>query len=53
MNQLYRLTFFGLDAERNSIGFRTNRVDQIDPISERDLIKGNFNNHGLEFKIPK
>ena len=45
------INFFGLDAERNSIGFRTNRVDQIDPISERDLIKGNFNNHGLELKF--
>ena len=31
------LSFFGLDAERNSIGFRTNRVDQIDPYTERDL----------------
>ena len=45
------INFFGLDAERNSIGFRSNRVDQIDPISERDLIKGNFNNHGLELKF--
>ena len=45
------LSFFGLDAERNSIGFRTNRVDQIDPFTERDLIKGNFNNHGIEIKF--
>ena len=45
------LSFFGLDAERNSIGFRTNRVDQIDPYTERDLIKGNFNNHGIEIKL--
>ena len=45
------LNFFGLDAERNSIGFRTNRVDQIDPFTERDLIKGNFNNHGIEIKF--
>lgn len=45
------LSFFGLDAERNSIGFRTNRVDQIDPYTERDLIKGNFNNHGIEIKF--
>jgi len=45
------LSFFGLDAERNTIGFRSNRVDQIDPFTERDLIKGNFNNHGIEIKF--
>lgn len=45
------LNFFGLDAQRNTIGFRTNRVDQVDSFSERDLIKGNFNNHGLEVKL--
>ena len=45
--------FFGLDAERNTVGFRTNRVDQVDPFTERDLIRGNFNNHGMELKILK
>ena len=44
------INFFGLDAERNSIGFRSNRVDQVDPFTERDLIKGEFNNHGVEVK---
>ena len=47
------MNFFGLDAQRNTIGFRTNRVDQVDSFSERDLIKGNFNNHGLELKLLK
>jgi len=45
------INFFGLDAERNSIGFRSNRVDQVDPFTERDLIKGKFNNHGVEVKF--
>ena len=45
------INFFGLDAERNSIGFRSNRVDQVDPFTERDLIKGEFNNHGVEVKF--
>jgi len=47
------INFFGLDAERNSIGFRSNRVDQVDPFTERDLIKGKFNNHGVEVKFLK
>jgi Fe(3+) dicitrate transport protein len=42
---------FGLDAQRNALGFRTNRVDQIDPGSERDLIKGKFDNYGAEARF--
>ena len=42
---------FGLNASRYSLGFRTNRVDQIDPLEERDLIKGDFNNFGFETRI--
>ncbi|MDG1264489.1 MAG: TonB-dependent receptor [Flavobacteriaceae bacterium] len=41
---------FGLDAERKAIGFRSNRVDQIDSNEERDLIKGDFNNYGIEIR---
>ena len=44
------VSLFGLNATRNSIGFRTNRVDQIDPLLERDLINGDFNNFGAEIK---
>lgn len=47
------LNFFGLEAKRNSLGFRTNRVDQIDPGEERDLIKGDFSNYGFEGRILK
>ncbi len=47
------LNFFGLEAKRNSLGFRTNRVDQIDPGEERDLIKGDFSNYGVEGRILK
>ena len=44
----FSFNFFGLDAQRNSLGFRTNRVDQIDYDEERDLIKGKFRNVGFE-----
>lgn len=44
------LNLFGLDAQRNAIGFRSNRVSQIDPKLERDLIKGGFNNYGIELR---
>ena len=39
---------FGLNAKRKALGFRSNRVSQIDPKEERDLIFGNFNNYGIE-----
>ncbi|GAK93112.1 iron(III) dicitrate transport protein FecA [Nonlabens ulvanivorans] len=42
---------FGLQAQRNALGFRTNRVDQIDPGTERDLIKGDFSNYGAEARL--
>ncbi|WP_104734263.1 TonB-dependent receptor domain-containing protein [Hanstruepera ponticola] len=44
----FSFNFFGLQASRYALGFRTNRVDQIDPLNERDLIKGNFKNFGFE-----
>lgn len=47
-NSNFSLSFFGLNAQRNAVGFRSNRVDQIDSNEERDLIKGDFNNFGLE-----
>lgn len=42
------LRVFGLYANRYSLGFRPNRVATIDDNSERDLIKGDFNNWGAE-----
>ena len=47
-NSNVSVNFFGLNAQRNAIGFRSNRVSQIDPYEERDLIKGDFNNFGIE-----
>ena len=44
----FSFNFFGLKASRDAIGFRTNRVDQIDSFQERDLIKGTFKNFGFE-----
>ncbi|PQJ17898.1 TonB-dependent receptor [Nonlabens xylanidelens] len=47
----FTFSAFGLDAQRNALGFRTNRVDQVDPGTERDLIKGEFNNFGAEARF--
>ncbi len=47
----FTFNIFGLNASRNSLGFRTNRVDQVDPETERDLIKGDFNNYGFEARL--
>ncbi len=48
----FSINFFGLDASRNALGFRTNRVDQPDQLdAPRDLIKGGFENFGVETRI--
>jgi Fe(3+) dicitrate transport protein len=49
----FSFNLFGLEATRDALGFRTNRVDQIDPDEERDLIKGKFSNIGLEIRYLK
>ncbi len=50
-NTSFTFNFFGLNASRNALGFRTNRVNQVDPGTERDLIKGDFNNFGFETRL--
>ncbi|WP_233130949.1 TonB-dependent receptor [Polaribacter tangerinus] len=47
----FSFNLFGLDASRDALGFRTNRVNQPDIGIERDLIKGTFNNYGLETRL--
>ena len=47
------LRVFGLAANRYSVGFRPNRVATIDDNSERDLIKGDFENWGSEVRYLK
>jgi Fe(3+) dicitrate transport protein len=61
----FSMILFGLDAERNSLGFRGNPINlNGNPVIEqdekdndgnyllpRDLIKGNFNNGGLEARF--
>lgn len=43
------LQFFGLDATRSALGFRTNRVSQPDdPEEPRELLVDEFSNWGLE-----
>ena len=50
-NTRFSLNLFGLDAQRRALGFRSNRVDQVDPMEERDLISGDFKNIGLESRF--
>ncbi|RNC80183.1 MAG: TonB-dependent receptor [Winogradskyella sp.] len=50
-NTNFTFNFFGLDAERNALGFRTNRQEIPDDFAERDLIKGEFNNFGFEARL--
>ena len=45
------LNLFALDADRSALGYRSNRVDQLDPMIERDLIQGYFNNWGAEYRF--
>ena len=45
------INIYTLKANRFALGFRSNRVYQIDNGSERDLIKGYFNNFGGEYRI--
>lgn len=46
------INVFGLDASRKAVGFRTNRVSQIDDLdAARDLLIGDFNNWGSEVRL--
>ena len=48
-NSNFSLQLFGLKAERNAVGFRTNRVSSTDVSGGvRDLILGDFVNWGIE-----
>ena len=49
-SNIFSLSLFGLHAVRNALGFRVNRVDQIDSFGPRDLIHGEFNNVGAEIR---
>jgi len=52
-NNQINIRMFGLSAYRFSVGFRPYRVATIDDNSERDLIKGYFNNWGVEGRYLK
>lgn len=46
------VNIFALDASRKSVGFRENRVSQVDDLqAPRDLIVGNFRNWGAEARF--
>ena len=49
-SNIFTVSLFGLHAVRNALGFRVNRVDQIDSFGPRDLIHGEFNNVGAEIR---
>jgi Fe(3+) dicitrate transport protein len=49
----FNLRAFLLSASRYSLGFRPNRVASEDDESERDLIKGSFENWGTEARFLK
>jgi Fe(3+) dicitrate transport protein len=49
----FNLRMFGLIASRYSLGFRPHRVANVDENEERDLIKGNFKNWGMEARFLK
>lgn len=42
---------FGLTASRDALGFRSNRVNQVDPGGPRELIKSDFSNYGFESRL--
>ena len=50
-NTNFTFNAFGLNASRDALGFRTNRVDQADDNGVRDLIKGQFDNFGFETRV--
>ena len=50
-NKSFSINLFGLNAKRYALGFRVNRVDQIDSNGPRDLIYGDFKNMGFETKF--
>jgi Fe(3+) dicitrate transport protein len=50
-NAKLSFNFFGLDASRESVGFRINRVANADDLGVRELLVGNFNNVGFEARF--
>lgn len=48
----FTLNLFGLDASREAVGYRENRVSQADdPDAPRELLADHFNNWGAEARI--
>jgi len=47
----FSLNLFALDASREALGFRVNRVDQIDDNGVRELLIDDFQNWGAEARL--
>ncbi len=46
------VNFFGLDATRKALGFRVDRVSQVDDLdAPRELLVDNFSNWGIETRL--
>ncbi|MEO1031926.1 MAG: TonB-dependent receptor [Bacteroidota bacterium] len=53
-DERFNAIFWGMNSSRSAIGFRTNRVSQIDDLEEpRDLQVGDFRNWGAELRYLK
>lgn len=53
-DERFNAIFWGMNSSRSAIGFRTNRVSQIDNLNEpRDLQVGEFRNWGTELRYLK
>jgi Fe(3+) dicitrate transport protein len=53
-DERFNAILWGMNSSRSAIGFRTNRVSQIDDLEEpRDLQVGTFQNWGAEFRYLK
>jgi len=53
-NERFDAIFWGMNSSRSAIGFRTNRVSQVDNLEEpRDLQVGDFRNWGTELRYLK
>lgn len=47
----FSFNLFTLDASRTALGFRENRVTQVDNLNERELLADNFQNWGAEARL--
>ncbi len=47
----FTFSAFGLNASRDALGFRDRRIVTPDPLEDRELIRGTYNNFGFETRF--